>query len=86
MRIKSVALENERNISVLGGYVVHELAVDVKLAGRNFFESRDHSESRGLTAAGRSYENDELFIFDIEIEIRNGNVAGRINFVNVFEL
>ena len=85
VRIERVVLEHHRNISVLGNDVVDELAVDIKFARRNLFETRDHTQRRGLTATGRSDEYDELFIPNIEAEVEHCLVSAGINFVDAFE-
>ena len=86
VRIKSIVLENHRYISVLGLNVVHKLSVNVKLAVRNLFKTRYHTKRCRLSATGRSYEHDEFLIFDVQTEIRYGNDARGINFVNVFQI
>jgi hypothetical protein len=83
MRIQSVVLEYHRDISVLGSYVVAELVADVEFALRDILKTRDHTESGGLTAAGRTYEDDELFILDLEVKVGYSDNAAVIDFVNV---
>jgi hypothetical protein len=83
MRIQSVVLEYHRDISVLGLNVIHELAVDLELTGRDVFQTCDHSQSGGLSASGRAYENDEFFIGDFHVEILNSLVAVGINLAYV---
>ena len=79
MRIQSVVLEYHRDVSVLGLNVVHELAVDLEFTGRDIFQTCNHSQSGGLSASGRTYENDEFLISDFHVEILNSLVAVRIN-------
>ncbi len=85
MGIERVVLEYHRNISVLGNDVVNELTVDIKFARRNFFETCDHTQRRGLTAAGRTDEYDELFIPNIKAKVEYCLISAGINFVDAFE-
>ena len=85
MRIQSVVLEHHRNISVLWSDVVYELVADEKLAFRDFLKTCNHTQSSGLTATGRTYEDNKFSIFDFQTKIRNGcNTAG-IFLVNMSE-
>ena len=85
VRVQSVVLEHHRDVAVFRNDVVDEFAVDVQFALRDLFQARDHAERRRLTAAGRAYKDDEFFVFDLEVEVRNGGYARRINLVNTFE-
>ena len=49
MRIQSVVLENHRDISVLRLYIVHSLAIDEKITGRDILKACDHTKCRRLT-------------------------------------
>ena len=85
MRIQSVVLEDHGDVSVLGDDVVDEFSVDIQLARRNFLEARDHTKGRGFTAAGRSDQNDEFLVSDIEAEIKHGLYSRRIYLVDAFQ-
>ena len=85
MRIERVVLEDHRDVSVLRDDVVDELAVDIKFARRNFFETGDHTERRGLTAARGTDEDDEFLIPDVEAEVEHCLVAAGIDLVDAFE-
>ena len=45
------------------------LVVDVQLAFGNFFQTCNHTQRGGLTAAGRADQNDKFLIFDIKVEV-----------------
>ena len=45
---------------------------DADLAGVEFGEAGDHAQQRGLTAAGRPEQGEELAIFDLERDVANG--------------
>ena len=86
VRIQRVVLENHRDIAVLRRNVVDQTVADVQLTFGNLFKTRDHAQRRGLTAAGRTDQNDKLLILDVQAEIGNSrNVAG-IDLVDVVEL
>ena len=86
VRIECVVLEHHRDIAVLRSHIVDQTIADVKLTLGNLFKTRDHTERRGLAAAGRADQNDKLLILDVQTEIGNsGHVAG-IDFVDVVKL
>ena len=85
MRVQSVVLEHHCDISVLRSNIVCELIADVKLTLADLFEACDHSKRGGLTAAGRTNENDELLVFDVQAEICNSGNAAGIDFIDIFK-
>jgi hypothetical protein len=85
VRVKSVVLEYHRDVTVLRSNVVNELVTDEEFAFGDFFKTCDHTESGGLTATGRTYENKEFLVLDFKAEVRySGNAAG-IFLVDVLE-
>jgi len=54
MRIQSVVLENHCDISVLRSDIVYKTVAYIEFTFRDFFQTGNHSERCGLTAAGRS--------------------------------
>ena len=77
VRIKSVVLEDHRDIAVLRGNIVHQLIADEEFAFGDLFETGDHSQSGGFAASGRANENQEFLITDFESEVGyGGHVAG----------
>ena len=85
VRVQSVVLEHHRDISVLRSDVVDELVSDEELALGDLLKTSDHTKSGGLSAAGRTDENDELLILDLKAEVRNGGNSARILFINMSE-
>ena len=85
MRVQSIVLEHHRDISVLRRHIVCELVADIKLALADLFKAGDHSQCRGLTAAGRSDENDKLLVFNVQAEIRDGRNAAGVNLIDIFQ-
>ena len=83
MRIQSVVLEDHRDIAVLRLYIVHELAVDLELAACDILKTCDHTKCCGLSASGRTYENDEFLVSDFKVEILNCLKSVRVCFINV---
>ena len=75
VRIQGVALEDHGDVAVLGGHVVHELAVDVQLAGGDLLQAGHHAQRGGLTAAGRANKHNELAVGDVEVEVLDGEDA-----------
>ena len=75
VRVQSIVLEDHGDVAVLRGHVVHQTVADVQFAVRDLFQTGDHAERRGLAAAGRADENDELTVRDVQAEFLNGDDA-----------
>ena len=84
MRIKSIVLEYHCDIAVLRLYVIYDLVADLQFAGRNILQSCYHTKGGRLTASGRSYEDDELLIRYLQVEIFNSLEAVGIYLADVF--
>ena len=85
VRIQGVVLENHGDVAILGSNVVDEFVADVELTVGDLFETSNHSQGGGFSAAGRTYENDKFLIFDVQAEIAYSSYAAGINLVNVFQ-
>ena len=48
---------------------------DIDIAGRHLLEPGDHAHGRRLAAAGRSEQDEELLVHDLEVEIGHGDEA-----------
>ena len=83
MRIQRIALENHRDVAILRRNVVDELAIDVQFTAGDVFQTSDHAQGGGLTAAGRTDQNDKFLVFDLEVEIAYGDDITGVNLVNV---
>ncbi len=68
VRVERVALEHHGDAALGRRDVVDQPPVDVQLAAGDFLESGDHAQQCRLAAAGRSDENDELALGDVEID------------------
>src|SRR5947199_9062617 len=68
MRIKRVSLEHHSDAALGRIHLVHAFAADIEFARRDGFETRDHSEQRGLAASGRADEDHELLALVIEVD------------------
>ena len=67
--IQRVALEDHRDVAVLGLDVVDDAITDADVALGRILEARDHPEGGGLAAAGRAEEHEELVVPRLEIEV-----------------
>ena len=77
MGVQSVVLEHHCDVAILRRYVVYQLIADEQLALGDLFKSCDHTEGSCLTAAGRTDQNKELLVLNLQAEVRNsGNAAG----------
>ena len=85
MGIQGVILEYHGQIPVLRLHHVHQAVVDPQFTGRNFFQSRDHPQGSGLSAARGPHKNDQLLIPDIQIKILHRTVTVLIGFTNIYQ-
>ena len=69
MRIKSVALEDHRDVSITRRNVGHGFVTDDNVSARRFLKARDHSESRRFSTPGRTNKDEKFAIANFEIEI-----------------
>ena len=69
MRIERVGLEDHRQAALGRRHVDDVDAVDEDLAGGHVLQAGDQAKQRGLAAAGRTDEDDERAVVDLEIDI-----------------
>ena len=86
VRIKSIVLEDHCDVPVLRGNVVDDLSVDGEGSGRDVFKTGDHSQRRGLSTAGRTDEDDELLVFDVDVDIVDRLDSAIVNLADVLKL
>ena len=75
VRVEGVGLEDHRDVAVLGLDVVDHATVDLEGAGGDVLEAGDHAQRRGLAAAGRADEDDELLVSDLKVEVLHPLIA-----------
>ena len=85
MGIKSVVLENHCDVAILRSDVVDQLVTDVEFAVGNLLKAGDHTQGGGLTASGRTDEDDKFLVLNLQTEIRNGNNVTLVLLVDVFK-
>jgi hypothetical protein len=71
VRVERVALENHRDIAVLGSHVIHDAITDEDFAFRDFFKTRQHTQTGGLPAARRPYEHEKFFVSNLDGDTLN---------------
>ena len=69
MRIERVVLKHHRDAPLSSTRVGNVFAVELDRTARDVFESCDTPQRRRLSAARRSDEDEELPIFDLEVEV-----------------
>ncbi len=77
VRVERVVLEDHREVAVLRAGLVDALAADGQIAGADVLQADDHPQQRGLPAAGRPDEDDELAVGDVQVDVvhRDGAVG-----------
>ncbi len=71
MRIERIGLEDHGDAALGGGCFVDPFAVDTKITFRDFLQTGDHAQKRGLAAARGADEDGELTRLDLEVDAVN---------------
>ena len=69
MRVQSVVLEDHGKVAVLGSQIVHGFPVNQQLPGGDVLQPDNHAQGRRLTAPGRTDEDHELAVSDVQIDV-----------------
>ena len=64
-----IALKHHTGVPLVRGQLVDAHAVQQNLAFADAFKARDHTQGRGLAAAGRSQQGHELAAGDIHVDV-----------------
>ena len=80
-----IVLEDHRGRTPLGRHVVDLLAANEDVAGGDGLESGDHAQRRGLAAAGRTQEGDELALGHAQVEVYDGGSSAVIDLPDIDE-
>ena len=83
MRIERIALEYHRNIAVFRLHIVDPFTADQQISFRDVLQPGDHTQGGGFPASGGAYQNDELLVCDLEIELVDRSDIFVINFLDV---
>ncbi len=66
VRIERIGLKHHSHAAIGRLDIVHALAADRKLPAGDVLEAGDHPQKRGLAAAGRADEDDQLALFHLQ--------------------
>ncbi len=75
VRVQRVVLEYHRDVAVLRRDVGHVAVADEDAAGVDLFEAGEHAQGRGLAATGRTDEDEELAVTDLEVQLVDGRTG-----------
>src|SRR6185295_446895 len=70
--VQGVVLEHHRDVAGCWANVCDITAADLDRAGRHWFESSKHAQSRRLPRSGRAHEDKELAVIDVEAQPVHG--------------
>ena len=76
VRVESVVLEHHRDVAVLRRNIRHVALTDEDVAVVDLFEAGEHAQGGGLSTAGRTDENQELAVCDLQVELVDGGAGG----------
>ena len=86
MRVQSVVLEDHCDVAVLRLHRGDIIATDEDAALVDLFQAGQHAQSRGLTAARRANEHQELAVLNVKIQIiHRGLIVARVDTSDVVE-
>ena len=85
--IEGVGLEHHADVALYRRHVVHVATADGQLTAGDVFQTRDHPQQGGFTAAGRADEDNELPFLDGEVDVAQGVLVNSriVIFANVVE-
>jgi hypothetical protein len=86
VRVERVVLEDHRDVAVLRRQPVHDVIADANRPLGDVLEPGDHPQRRGLAAAGRTDEDNELPVADLEVQPGDGLRAVRVDLRQLLEL
>ena len=69
--VQGVALEYHCHVSVLGRCCCDVFAVQQEFAVGNVLKACDHTQRSGLSASGRTDQNDQFSVFYVQIEVKD---------------
>ena len=75
VRIQRVGLEDHGQVTLGRAEIGDVTAIEFDFPAADFLQSRNQAQQRGLAAAGRADENDELPVADIQIDALDDVVA-----------
>ena len=81
--IQSVVLEYHSDIAVTGLQIVDHYAVNLDGTVGDILQTCDHTEGGGFTASGRTDENDEFLIGNVQIEVIHRNHVFAVYFLYI---
>jgi hypothetical protein len=70
--VQGVVLEDHRDVAVLGLHVGDVAVTDEDVPTVDVLEAGEHAQRRGLTAAGRADEDEELAVLDLQVQLVDG--------------
>ncbi|MNI53487.1 hypothetical protein D3C73_1083220 [compost metagenome] len=86
MRKQRVVLEDEADIALVWWLVGNVVAVDGDLAFGDIQKAGDHAQRRGLAAAGRAEQAEQLALRHVDVEIVDGHVVDAVALGYALEL
>src|SRR6266545_2836168 len=69
MRVERIALEDHRDVAILGRYVVDDALADLQVAARDLLQAGNHPQARRLAATGWADQHHELAVQDAQIQV-----------------
>jgi hypothetical protein len=70
-------LPHHRRVALVRFHVVHHPAIKPDLALARCFKPGQHAQGRGLAAARRAHDGDELALADFQVHLLDGNEVAK---------
>ena len=71
MGVERVVLEHHRDVALFGRHVVDDAVADADFTAGDVLQAGDHAQQRGLAAARRPNQHDELAVVDGDVDAVN---------------
>ena len=80
MREQRILLEHRVHRALVGRHTGDILALEQNFAGIRLQKACDQAQGRGLAAAGRTQQRNELFVMDIEVQSVQNALAVKLHY------
>jgi len=85
MWVKGVVLEDHGNVAGFWGDLIHRSIADTQAPLGDVLAAGHHAKGRSLVATGRTDEDHELTVGDLQIEIRDSSEAVQLDLGHLFD-
>ena len=67
--VKGVVLEDHGDVAIFGIDIIDDAITDFDVSFADLLQTSDHAQTGTFPTAGGTYQNQEFFVLDIEVDI-----------------